>query len=127
MQLLFGRSFHSSSDPGKAAEAEEFAQAFNSAQRKLAQRGRCGELYWMLDGLGFRRSCRKVHSFVDKIVSEALKDAKSSTSSFAPEGRYVFLKALIDLTKDPKVLRDQCVNVLLAGRDTTACLLSWTM
>ena len=127
MAVLFGRSLNSSSDPTKAAEAEDFARAFDSAQHRLAQRGRLGDLYWMLDGPGFRRSCRKVHSFVDKIVEDALEDAKRSAPATEHEERYVFLKALIDHTKDRKVLRDQCINILLAGRDTTACLLSWTM
>jgi cytochrome P450 len=38
-----------------------------------------------------------------------------------------FLDALIQETRDPKVLRDQLLNVLLAGRDTTACCLTWTL
>ena len=39
---------------------------------------------------------------------------------------YVFVEALAQQTKDPLVLRDQCLNVLLAGRDTTGCCLQWT-
>lgn len=39
----------------------------------------------------------------------------------------VFIEALIQQTKDPQVLQDQCLNVLLAGRDTTACCLHWTL
>jgi cytochrome P450 len=30
-------------------------------------------------------------------------------------------------SRDPKVIRDQLMAVLLAGRDTTAATLSWTM
>lgn len=36
---------------------------------------------------------------------------------------YVFIRELAHVTKDRKVLRDQVLNVLLAGRDTTANLL----
>lgn len=43
------------------------------------------------------------------------------------ELKYTFLQALASTTKDPKVLRDQIVAILLAGRDTTAAALSWTM
>lgn len=39
---------------------------------------------------------------------------------------YTFLHALAGFTRDRKVLRDQLVAVLLAGRDTTASTLSWT-
>ena len=126
MAVLFGRSLDAASEQNEAEEAA-FAQAFDRAQHKLAQRGRLGDLYWILDGLSFRRSCRKVHAFVDRIVADALAEKKAGGSSRTREDRYVFLKALMDKTRDPKVLRDQCINVLLAGRDTTACLLSWTM
>jgi cytochrome P450 len=43
------------------------------------------------------------------------------------ESKYTFLQALASVTKDRKVLRDQIVAILLAGRDTTAAALSWTM
>lgn len=36
-------------------------------------------------------------------------------------------QALAAYTRDRKVLRDQLYAVLLAGRDTTACTLSWTI
>ena len=36
----------------------------------------------------------------------------------------MFLQALANDTQDPKVLRDNILNLLIAGRDTTASLLS---
>lgn len=41
--------------------------------------------------------------------------------------RYVFFDAIAESSKDRKALRAQLLNVLLAGRDTTACLLTWTL
>ena len=38
-----------------------------------------------------------------------------------------FLNALIQKTRDSKILRDQLLNVMLAGRDTIACCLTWTL
>ena len=127
LAVLFGRSLHGSLNPARLAKVEDFSYAFNNAQHWLAQRSRIGEIYWIMDGLDFRRSCRKVHRFVEKIVSAALKERNDSLALPASEDRYVFLKALIDHTQDSKILRDQCIHVLLAGRDTTACLLSWTL
>jgi cytochrome P450 len=40
---------------------------------------------------------------------------------------FTFLHNIARFTRDPKVIRDQIVAVLLAGRDTTAATLSWTM
>ncbi|MCJ1400858.1 hypothetical protein MMC11_004067 [Xylographa trunciseda] len=126
MAVLFGRQLDTIESQSNRDEAA-FATAFDYAQHKLAQRGRLGSLYWLINGPTFRRSCRVVHEFVDAIVAVALKESNSLPSHSEPAERYVFLKALISETRDPRVLRDQLVNVLLAGRDTTACLLSWTL
>ena len=126
MAVLFGRSLDSSEVRGRADETA-FAKAFDYAQHQLARRGRLGDLYWLIDGKEFRRSCKAVHSFVDSIVAEALEETQEEAPGEGSAERYVFLKALISKTRDPIALRDQLVNVLLAGRDTTACLLSWTL
>ena len=126
MAVLFGKTLDSLKTKISGDEVF-FARAFDQAQHELARRGRLGDLYWLLDGITFRRSCKVVHEFVDKIVGDALNETKSPTSSQEPSGRYVFLTALISKTRDQRVLRDQLINILLAGRDTTACLLSWTM
>ncbi|MCJ1283495.1 hypothetical protein MMC26_002825 [Xylographa opegraphella] len=125
MAVLFGRQLDTLEVKSSRDEVA-FAKAFDYAQHKLAQRGRLGDLYWLINGSAFRRSCKVVHEFVDDIVAGALKDSDSLPSPPGAPERYVFLRVLISQTRDPRVLRDQLVNVLLAGRDTTACLLSWT-
>lgn len=52
------------------------------------------------------------------------KPANAETTS--GKERYVFLHELIKQTQDPKVLRSELLGMLLAGRDTTASLLSNT-
>jgi cytochrome P450 len=64
-----------------------------------------------------------VESFIDQALS--LSPEELATKSKSDEG-YTFLHALAGFTRDRKVLRDQLVAVLLAGRDTTASTLSWT-
>lgn len=59
-----------------------------------------------------------VHSALALPASELEKRRKSEKS-------FTFLHALANYTRDPKVIRDQVVSVLLAGRDTTAATLSW--
>lgn len=81
-----------------------------------------------MDTPEFRRACRTTHSFVDAAVQRALDAADGKKEQAAGEKqRYVFIDALVQQTREKKVLRDQCLNVLLAGRDTTACCLTWTM
>ena len=128
MAVLFGKSMEDLEKQAAISEVE-FARAFDHAQHRLAERGRLGDYYWLLGGKGFRRSCKMVHDFVDAIVVDALREADThdnKESSSAPD-RYIFIQALISQTKDRTILRDQVINILLAGRDTTACLLSWTL
>lgn len=40
---------------------------------------------------------------------------------------FTFLHNIALFSRDPKVIRDQIMAVLLAGRDTTASTLSWTL
>lgn len=125
---VLGKSTNSLQDQaGKLGLA--FANAFDTGQHYLAARGRLGDLYWLFGGKKFNAACDFVHSFVDKIVADALdKQGDEESSGLEKEKEnYLFLDALIARTRDPRIIRDQLINVLLAGRDTTACLLSWTL
>lgn len=102
-----------------------FEAAFNTSQDYLAARSRAQSFYWLINPKEFRDANRICHQLVDYYVKIALdpsttKDVKASQD----RERYIFLEALAKDTKDPKMLRDQMLNILLAGRDTTASLLS---
>lgn len=125
--LLFGRSMSALSSADVAGKETEFADAFNKAQDHLAQRGRLGDFYWVLPRSEFAKACNTCHRFVDEAVRRSLEDSKRTTAEQADRKNYIFIDALIQQTQDPKVLRDQCLNLLLAGRDTTACCLSWAL
>ncbi len=141
-QFLFGKSINSqlASLPGHArpASAEEsggdaldeatFAYAFDLSQRWLARRGRFRDLYWTITSKEFRTACRQCHEFIDHFVRLALDKDLSKEKDPEKQGgkeKYVFLEALVAETRDPKELRDQLLNILLAGRDTTASHLGW--
>jgi cytochrome P450 len=121
--LLFGKSMNSLQQASTSAREAEFSEAFRISQDFLFRRGRLGDLYWLIGGKEFRRQCEIVHRFIDEAVQEALsveyQDGKV-------EDVHSFLDALVRETRDPRVLRDQLLNIMLAGRDTTACCLTWT-
>ena len=123
--VFFGESVNSLAKQESGAKSE-FARAFNDAQHQLARRGRLGDLYWLLGGRSFQMNCKVVHTFVDSIVADGLARSKTDLAR-SKNGEIVFLDALIAETQDSRLIRDQLVNILLAGRDTTACLLSWTL
>lgn len=130
MFLLFGDSVLEL-DWGKVAGQESsFAQAFNLAQDYLAHRGRLGQFYWLLNDRAFRDACSRCHRLVDEAVDKALRTGGGGAQGKGKEelsSNYSFIDALAEQTQDRTVLRDQCFNVLLAGRDTTGCCLSWSM
>ena len=78
----------------------------------------------MIGGEKFRHSCVSVHQFVDDIIEKRHQGLNKDTEK---AGRYVFFDAVAQDSKDDSAVRAQLVNVLLAGRDTTACLLSWAL
>ena len=121
--FLFGESVNSQNQASDATETT-FGNAFNTAQEYIAKRFRLQDLYWLVGGKRFNTSCAVVHDFADKILERNL-DQRSEQGEGRSE-RYVFLDAVAESSVNRKSLRDQMINILLAGRDTTACLLSWT-
>ncbi|KAL8669552.1 MAG: hypothetical protein Q9168_005860 [Polycauliona sp. 1 TL-2023] len=120
--FLFGDSVHSLQASNTAGEST-FASAFNTAQDMIAKRMRLQDLYWLVGGKKFTAACEDVHRFADQIIDRNLsRDTEGSSL-----GKYVFLDFLEKNTSDRTELRCQIINILVAGRDTTACLLSWTM
>ncbi|KAJ5774892.1 hypothetical protein N7457_009788 [Penicillium paradoxum] len=105
--------------------AQGFADAFGLAQDYIASRSRAQSLYWLINPKEFREANRRVHEVVDHYVHIAL-ESKHNPDKKKADDRYIFLEALAADTDDPKELRDNMLNILLAGRDTTASLLSST-
>jgi cytochrome P450 len=73
----------------------------------------------------FRSSLQIIDGFVNPFIDQALSTL-SAEDELDSADKYTFLHALSGFTRDRKVLRDQIVAILLAGRDTTAAALSWT-
>jgi cytochrome P450 len=65
-----------------------------------------------------------LNQYIERALRLTTKELSSKTKS---DTGYTFLHALAGFTRDRAVLRDQLVAVLLAGRDTTAGCLSWTL
>lgn len=128
--LLFGTSMNSleatstSTQNAAGSREAEFSEAFRISQDYLFRRGRLADLYWLIGGKEFRKQCSIVHRFIDEAVQKVLSVKHQGDQELEVHS---FLDALVQETRDPRVLRDQLLNVLLAGRDTTACCLTWTL
>jgi cytochrome P450 len=129
-EFLFGQSVNSLNSAEKS-EQVKFGKDFDCAQNGLTMRTRFGKLVFLYRNKPFDQACKNVHAFVDDIVQRELaksppKDVDESNDGKEESNRYVFLTELVKATRDPTRLRDELLNVLLAGRDTTASLLSNT-
>lgn len=128
-EMLFGESCNCQlsalESQNNGTSPTDFSKYFDRAQWYLAQRLRLPALSFLYNTKEFKECCTEVHKFVDDCVSKALDPNKKKVEE--EDENYIFLHALAATTKDPLELRSQLLNVLLAGRDTTASLLSWTM
>lgn len=133
-EFLFGRSVDSqlnALDGMKDQNTPEagFVAAFEKAQEYMARAFRFNDYYWLALGRDFRKTCKICHEFIDGFVQQALDDQNKKVNEEKGLEKYVLLEALAKQTRDPAELRDQLLSILLAGRDSTASLLSffWIM
>lgn len=122
ISLIFGQPVGTFKD----SEQATFARCFDYASLISSYRVRLQDLYWAYSPSEYRNSCKTVKAFASIFVRRALRDREKEVIGENSD-RYAFIQDLYDELKDPTLVRDQLVNVLLAGRDTTACLLSWTL
>lgn len=122
--LLFGDKVPSLGSVKTQIRKPVFADAFTSAQKYLSYRSRLGSLYWLVDTYIFRKACATTRKCVEDMVQNALDRASSPDQQ---KSHTAFIDTFLEQTKDKAILRDQCINILLASRDTTACSLTWTV
>lgn len=123
--LIFGEpvgSINSEDDEGT------FGENFDYASLISARRIRLADLYWLYTPKKFSEACKVVKRYAHHFVKQALKERQERDKS-GEEGKpsHAFILDLFEELQDEEKVRDQLVHVLLAGRDTTACLMSWTM
>lgn len=144
-KFLFGESVNTqisaaTGDSGKLTSAASslaaefgselnFADALSEAQLWITQRIRLQGLHWLIPSKRGRTANAFVRKYAAHYVQLALKAANENKKSGMPSSSagYSLLEALIESTRDPDELRNQILGLLLAGRDTTASLLSWTV
>ncbi|KAF3986696.1 hypothetical protein FT663_04769 [Candidozyma haemuli var. vulneris] len=130
-EFLFGQSVYGLLDEtiGEYRDEEfegqfEFYEAFNRAQEILSTRAWMQKWYMFHNPMDFKRNTRIVHNFADYYVKKALNMSEEELEK-ASDG-YIFLYELVKETRNPQMLRDQLLNIMIAGRDTTASLMTFS-
>ncbi|KAL8659577.1 MAG: hypothetical protein Q9226_000358 [Calogaya cf. arnoldii] len=120
--FLLGRSVGSLGNPDS-----QFAHAFGEVQRIQNMRQRTGPFQRLVPSRNFWKGLKVMDAFIEPFIQDALnyspeeldeKEVQSKTGS-------TWLQSVARFTRDRKAIRDQIVNILLAGRDTTAGTLSF--
>ncbi|KAG2745878.1 cytochrome P450 [Suillus brevipes Sb2] len=139
-EFLFGNCVHSLSaelpyphnvatteaPTGKAKIAEDFAQAFADAQTIIALRPRKGWIWPLFEIFKDNTAApmRIVNSFIDPILKEAIakKQSHANGEKDVENDDETLLDHLVQMTTNPVVLKDEILNILIAGRDTVHLL-----
>ncbi|RFU72447.1 cytochrome p450 [Trichoderma arundinaceum] len=121
--FLLGNDVKSLSTP-----KQDFAESFNDVQRIQNILVRVSRLRWLIPKRAYFAGLRVINHFVNHFIQRALRMSPDELAAHTKSDKdYTFLHELASFTRDPKMLRDQIVAVLLAGRDTTASTLSWAI
>lgn len=110
--FLLGKDVKSLSTP-----RQDFAEAFGEVQRVQNIISRAGPLNRFVPRKTFWSGMKIINKFVNVYIERALRLSPAELESKTKgDAGYTFLHALAGFTHDRKVLRDQLVAVLLAGR-----------
>ncbi|PCH42843.1 cytochrome P450 monooxygenase pc-2 [Wolfiporia cocos MD-104 SS10] len=123
---------------GVLDRAETFAYAFQQAQHVIANRDTIGRIWPLFEIFKNKTDpyMRVVDEYLDPILKEAVVKkeervrrgkAMTKQENEALEDDETLLDHLVKYTSDPVVLHDEVLNILIAGRDTTAASLTFAV
>ncbi|KAI5921432.1 cytochrome P450 [Camillea tinctor] len=119
--FLLGASVDSLTNP-----QNEFSNAFNEVQQLQMLMTMVGPLHVLIPRWRYNRGIKALDRFVMPYIEQALALPQEELEKLSNSDKnFTFLHSIARYTRDPSVLRDQLIAVLLAGRDTTAATLSW--
>ena len=138
-EFLLGKSSDSLALDGADAETKKFVQAIDRAMNAFGAQDE-GLVFWVALMMGIfvqnwklRGEFKIVHDYVDGLIEKALvekqkrlevEEEKQNVLGLSEKKRYIFLYELLNQTTDKVKIRSELLNILLAGRETTAALLS---
>ncbi|KAK0715957.1 oxidoreductase-like protein [Lasiosphaeris hirsuta] len=140
-ELIYGYSVHSQSPserielpviPGfETPDRENIGMHMDAGKACVETRGALWKYRWLLPTKAFKAHCAAVHKYAGWFVQLRLQRGErylahiESETGQVSSKRYILLHELAKVTQDATELCSQTLNVLTAGRDTTASLLGW--
>ncbi|KAJ7751591.1 cytochrome P450 monooxygenase pc-1 [Mycena metata] len=113
------------SNTPEAQAAIKFTDAFSEAMLRISEREVLGRIWPLFEIFGDRtaKPMRAISEYLDPVIEAAMEKkrlaggSKDKINEDAEELN--LLEELLQTTSDPRVLKDEILNMLLAGRDTT--------
>ncbi|KAH8594025.1 putative cytochrome P450 [Bisporella sp. PMI_857] len=121
--FLFGSSTNVLGSGQETIKGQKFAEAFTYANERAGLEGRVGKLATILPDQKFKDAVNYIHEYIGSYVQQAVQQSQSTKEKSSPE-RYIFLDELAKVGHSERKIQDELLNILLAGRDTTAGLLA---
>ncbi|KAH6606164.1 hypothetical protein Trco_005317 [Trichoderma cornu-damae] len=119
--FLMGHSTHVLDRASSHAAEEQFVDDYLACSTEIVRKMQLGPLQMFSLNFAAMRARTRVFRYIDDFISASLDTTRESEAQGA--GCNV-LQGLAAATADRKQLRDQILHILVASRDTTACLLS---
>ncbi|PLB55538.1 n-alkane-inducible cytochrome P450 [Aspergillus steynii IBT 23096] len=117
-EFLFGESVRAF-EAAEGSDEAKFGAAFDYASGETVRRLHYEPYLFLYFNRDFTKACKTVHRFVDKVIAKAATRRVEGKAN-----QYIFLDSLMKSVTDPQRLRSETLNVMQAGRDTTASLLA---
>ncbi|KAI9058872.1 cytochrome P450 monooxygenase pc-3 [Trametes sanguinea] len=123
--------------PGDVHPADRCVRAFEAALEATSIRGRFLQSWPLFEFWGDRvkKHLRAIDEFVDPIVDDLLRTkaekvaagVETDDSKEQVRDDETLLEHLAKFTDDPKHIKDEILNILIAGRDTTSATLTFAV
>lgn len=141
-EFVYGHSVHSQNPAMRSTlpviegvetpNQGEFSKNLDQGKSWIEIRGALFKFYWLANTPQFWKNCREVKKLADWYIADVLRRKKSKdlpveapVDNSGNKNKFVLLHDLANRCDDPLVLRNQTLNILTAGRDTTGALLGW--
>ncbi|KAE8448461.1 hypothetical protein EG329_009526 [Mollisiaceae sp. DMI_Dod_QoI] len=131
-EFLYGRSVNSQTlqttveSVGDSKRLDSnFSYHLEAGKTWLYTKGLFGRWNRFIHSPKLTHHCREVHRFVDELVIGRLNNPAKASSDPSKPQRFFLLDELAKHTQNPLELRNETLQILNAGRDTTGSLLGW--
>ncbi|KAJ7181130.1 cytochrome P450 monooxygenase pc-1 [Mycena filopes] len=105
----------------EAVAATRFTNAFTDAMVRISEREVLGNIWPLFEMFGDKTAApmRAISEYLDPVIAAAMEKKRLAGKTAVDDEQLSLLDDLLNTTSDPRILKDEILNMLLAGRDTT--------